>query len=114
MKLYDYLSLMTKDDELTVWDKDYDIEIYFYNSYNNDGDKWDEAIRELSKILTIVQIKRNGVIVDLADVIEKKIDKLAGLFISCNIDNIMDDIPNIMAGYVSEKWMCEFIDILVE
>lgn len=112
MKLYDYLSLMPDGEELTVWDKDYDIETYFYSG--TPKDKWDKSIMELSKLLTITEIRTSGVIVNLAEIIEKNISKLkeANLFIYCNVTSIMDDIDNILAGYVSEEWMEEFVTTL--
>lgn len=109
MKLYEYLDLMPDGEELTVWDKDYDMETYFYGG--KPDDKWDKAMSDLSKLLTIEEIKNDGVTVNLSDIIESKIDKLdkANLFIECDIDSIMDDIDNILAGNVSEEWMEEFV-----
>lgn len=109
MKLYEYLSLMPKGEELTVWDKYYDTETYFYGGepYN----KWDKAMSDLSKLLTIEEIGNNGVIVNLSEVIENKLENLnkAHLFIECDIDSIMDDIDNILAGSVNENWMEQFV-----
>lgn len=110
MKLYDYLSLMPEGNELTVRDKDYDIEIYFYSDRPDSDDSWEKSMWKLAEILDIVQINENGVIVNLADVIEKDIDKFSELFKSCDIDDVMDDIPNIFAGNVSEDWMERFVD----
>ena len=112
MKLYDYLSLMPDGEELTVWDNDYDIETYFYGG--NPIDKWDNSKIELSKLLTITRITTGGVTVNLAEVIEKHIAQLdeADLFYECDIDLIMDDIDNILAGNVSEKWLTEFVEVL--
>lgn len=112
MKLYDYISLMPDGEELTVWDKDYDMETYFYGG--KPEDKWDKAMSDLSKLLTVVEIKNYGVTVNLSEIIENKIDKLdkANLFIECDIDSIMDDIDNILAGNVSEEWMEQFVAAL--
>lgn len=41
MTLYDYLELMPDGEELTVWDKDYDIETYFYGGQPDKNDKED-------------------------------------------------------------------------
>ena len=113
MTLYDYLSLMPDLEEVTVWDNDYDVETYFYGGKYS-KEKWDNAMFDLSKLLTIKQIKTDGVMVNLAEVIEKNIAKLekADLFIHCDIDSIMDDIDNILAGYVSEEWLEEFVKVL--
>ena len=111
MTLYEYLE-QTTDWEVTVWDKDYDIETYFYKT---DGkDKWDKAMNDLAKLLTISRISKDGLIVNLAEVIEKKIPQLekADLFIKCKIEPIMYDIDNILAGNVSENWLEEFVKVL--
>ena len=112
MTLYDYLKLMPEGEELTVLDKDYDMETYFYGGKPND--KWDKAMFNLSKLLTIEEIRNNGVTVNLSKIIENRIEELsnANLFIRCDIDSIMDDIDNILAGNVSENWMDEFVSIL--
>lgn len=109
MKLYDYIKLMPEGEELTVWDKDYDTETYFYGG--NPDDKWDKAMSDLSKLLTIEEIRNNGVTVNLSEIIENKLESLnkADLFIRCDIDSIMDDIDNILAGNVSENWMEQFV-----
>ena len=109
MKLYDYIKLMPEGEELTVWDKDYDIETYFYGG--KPDDKWDKAMYDLSKLLTIEEIRNNGVTVNLSEMIENKLENLdkADLFIICDIDSIMDDIDNILAGNVSEDWMEQFV-----
>ena len=112
MTLYDYLKLMPEGEELTVWDIDYDIEVYFYGG--KPADTWSKAISDLSKLLTIKEIRNAGVTVNLSNIIEKKIDKLeeAEMFYKCNIDIIMDCISDTIAGNVSEAWMEEFVNIL--
>ena len=115
MTLYDYLSLMEEGYELTVWDKDYDIESYFYNVIDAE-DLWDNSMIELSKLLNVEEIHNNGVIVNLSKVIENHLEDLskANLFIKCDIDLIMDDIERIISGYVSEEWMETFVNVLKE
>ena len=112
MKLYDYLVTLEEGTELTVWDTDYDIESYFYNDEADDD--WQTSMLELAKLLDIIEVKERGVVVNLSEVIEKKLNELkeADLFIKCNIDSIMNDIQNILAGYVSEEWFKEFVDVL--
>ena len=112
MTLYDYLNLMPEGEELTVWDVDYDMETYFYGGKPDDA--WDKAMSDLSQLLTITEIRSGGVIVNLSEIIENKLDSLdeTNLFIRCDIDSIMDDIDNIFAGYVSESWMQKFVDAL--
>ena len=111
MTLYEYLE-QTTDWEVTVWDKDYDIETYFYKT---DGkDRWDKAMNDLTKLLTISRFSKDGLVVNLAEVIEKKIPQLekADLFIKCKIEPIMYDIDNILAGCVSEGWLEKFVEAL--
>ena len=112
MKLYEYLNLMSEGEELTVWDKDYDMETYFYGGKPDDA--WDKAMSDLSQLLTITEIRSGGVIVNLFEIIENKLDSLdkTDLFIRCDIDSIMDDIDNILAGNVSENWMEQFVAAL--
>lgn len=103
---------MPESEELTVWDADYDMETYFYGG--NSDDEWSKSMLELSKILTIETIRSDGVIVNLTEVVERNINKLkkTDLFICCDIDSIMDDMDNILAGNVSEEWIKEFVEAL--
>ena len=112
MKLYEYLELMPEGEELTVWDKDYDMETYFYGG--EPCNKWDKAISNFSKLLTIEEINGNGVTVNLSEIIENKLENLskANLFVECDIDSIMGDIENILAGSVNENWMEQFVAAL--
>lgn len=112
MTLFEYLSMKEEGEELTVWDKDYEIETYFYN--DEPDDSWSSSICKLSKKLSICGINKNGVYVDLSFLIQKNIDKLKkmNLFIKCDIDSIMRDIENILSGHVSEEWMKEFVEAL--
>ena len=115
MKLYEYLDLMPKGEELTVWDKDYDMVTCFYGGKRDKpDDKWDKAMSDLSKLLTIEEISCHGVTVNLSEIIENKLEILnkADLFIRCDTDSIMDDIDNILAGNVSENWMERFVAAL--
>ena len=109
MKLYEYLDLMPEGEELTVWDIDYDMEVYFYGG--KPADTWSKAISDLSKLLTITEIRTGGVIVNLSEVIENNIDKLekADLFTDYDIDIIMAEMERDIAGNVSENWMEQFV-----
>lgn len=112
MKLYDYTRLMPEGEELVVWDSNYDMETYFYGGKPDSA--WGKSICELSKLLTIKEISRGGVTVNLSDIIEKKIDRLeeTDLFTRCDIEAIMIDMVNILSGNVSETWMEKFVNIL--
>lgn len=111
MTLYEYLE-NTNDWEVTVWDKDYDMETYFYKTEGKD--KWDKAMNDLAKLLTISRFGKDGLVVNLYEVIEKKIPQLekADLFNVCKIDWIMNDLDAILAGNVSEDWFAEFVEVL--
>lgn len=113
MTLYDYIE-QTKDWENTVFDKDYDIEIYFYKNDYEEMDSWNKSMERLSKLLTVDSISKNGVIVNLSELIESKLENLknAKLFRVVDIDWIMDDIEAIISGNVSEEWMEKFVDAL--
>lgn len=112
MKLYEYLDLMPEGEELTVWDIDYDMEVYFYGG--KPADTWSKAISDLSKLLTITEIRNGGVIVNLSEVIENNMDKLerADLFTDYDIDIIMEEMERDIAGNVSDSWMQKFVSAL--
>ena len=112
MKLYDYLTTLEDGTELTVWDKEYDIESYFYNDKADDD--WQTSMLELAKLLDVTEVKECGVIVNLSEVIEKKINELkeANLFLRCTTDSIMSSMEGIISGYVSEEWFKEFVAML--
>ena len=114
ISLYDFIQ-QSKDWEITVFDKEYDVEVYFYK--NEDGeeiDSWDESMIKLSKLLTVSEVFENGVVVDLYDVINNKLDVLEDkkLFKVTDIDLIMDEIATIISGNVHEAWMERFVDAL--
>ena len=116
MKLYDYLisNEVQNSDEITVWDTDYDLEVYFYKPEEN-PDIWDKAKIKLAQNLEIDEILRDQtVIVYLSKLIEDHLKDLkkADLFISYDLDDIMDDLPNILAGDVSEEWFEKFVSVL--
>ena len=113
MKLYDLMQVCEDGTEITVTDKDYDMECYFYSG--SGGDLWDDSLNRLAKLLDIIEIKYNFVVVtNISELIEENIKALekADLFIDCDIDSIMDDIDNILAGNVSEKWLDRFVKAL--
>lgn len=113
MTLYDYIK-QTEDWEITVFDRDYDIEVYFYKNDNEELDSWDKSMERLSKLLIVDNISKHGVIVNLSEVIENKLENLkeAELFRMVDIDWIMDDIEAIISGNVSEEWMETFVNTL--
>ena len=112
MKLYDYLVTLEEGTELTVWDKEYDIESYFYNDEADDD--WQTSMIELTKLLDVTEVKERGVVINLSEVIENKINELkeANLFLRCTTNRIMGGMEGILAGGVSEEWFKKFVDVL--
>lgn len=112
MKLYDYIKLRENGAEITVYDKEYDMEVYFYNDVPDDD--WNKAIEDLSKLLSVTKIIKDSVEVNFSELIESKMDsiKKADLFGDYDIDEIMENLNYIIAGNVSEKWMCKFVEVL--
>ena len=115
MTLFDYIR-NSKSWEITVWDDDYDVEVYFYKPEDYDNlDLWDKSMVELSKLLTISTFNKHGVSVNLSSLIEKHIDKLKEKEIfshACDIDIIMDEINPILSGNIPEEDMWRFVSVL--
>jgi len=105
--------LQKSENEFTVWDKDYDIEVYFSWTQN---DEWDKAMCKIADALEVVECDEEEctATVNMADVIEKNINNgvFEKIFINNDVDSIMDDIEHIFAGYVSEDWIKKFADSL--
>lgn len=111
MTLKEYIMETPEGEEITVWDNDYDIEVYFYNQ--ND-DAWDNAMMKLASKLNVVEVTNDGVVVDMYDLIDKNIGNIekAGLFNDVDTDLVMDYMDSILAGNVSERWITEFVNCL--
>lgn len=114
MKLIDIINKHEDDDEITVWDNTYDMEVYFYK--NDNQDDWDKAMNKIASVLEVVEERRDGVVVDLYSLIDERLLDLidAGLFLACDIDSIMESMDTILAGNVSERWMNLFADVLAK
>lgn len=116
MTLYDYIKKST-DWEITVWDDDYDVEVYFYKPKDYDNlDLWNKAMVELSRLLTISTFNENGVSVNLSSIIEKHFITLKVkncLAHLTSIDRVMDEINFILSGNVPDKWMWDFVSVLI-
>ena len=113
MKLIEIIECMDKDDEIVVYDKDYDVEVYF----NNDSEtNWGKYMLEIASILDITDVLANGYEVNLSDVIGSRIENIkeSGLFIDNSVDSIMEDIVSIFDGDVSDIWMYKFVMTLTE
>ena len=116
MTLYDYIK-ESKSWEITVWDDDYDVEVYFYKPDDYDNLKiWDKSMMELSKLLTVSTFNTNGVSVNLSSLIEKHLSTLKEKEIFgfiYDIDDIMDEMNSIISGNVPDKWMWDFVSVLI-
>ena len=114
--MYDYIKKST-DWEITVWDDDYDVEVYFYKPDNYDNlDLWDKSMVELSKLLTISTFNNHGVSVNLSSLIARHLPTLKEKEIFTpisDIDEIMFEINSIISGNVSDKWMWDFVNVLI-
>lgn len=105
--------------EFTVFDKDYDVEVYFYHP--DMEEPWDMAMDTIASKLNVIEYSEEDlmhnnpqVTVDLSDLIERNINNGAfeRLFIHNTVDDIMNDIHAIFAGHVSEEWLTEFANSL--
>lgn len=112
MTLCSYMNLVKDEEEITVWDSEYDMETYFYGGTTDD--KWGEEIKKLSKILSVKEINKNGIVVNLSEVIERSLGKIkkADLFEENDIDSIMSSMESVLSGGVSEHWLEEFVKCL--
>ena len=121
MKLYDLLK-ENPDEEITVWDENYDLETYFYGGFieldDKENDEWNTAMYKLAKKLELIRAEikygRICATVNLSQIIKNNLDKLkeANLFVYCDVDIIMHKMPNILAGSVSAKWLENFVNAL--
>lgn len=109
MTLYEYIQTHNYE-EITVFDKDYDIETYFYK--DEPESEWSRAMMDLAKVFEVTESMKDKVTVNMADVIEGKLYMLNNLFRECDIDAIMADIESILAGNVPESWLVDFAKAL--
>lgn len=113
MTLYEYLKSRENGAEITVYDKDYDMEAYFYNDVPDD--EWSLAMEDLAKLVTITNIDVDNIVeVNFSGLIEQKLDniKKTDLFIKDEVDSIMRCLHEVLSGYVSEKWLRKFVEAL--
>ena len=113
MTLYECLKSRPSGSEITVLDKEYDMESYFYN--NKPEDKWDMAMEDLSKLIHVTNVIKNNVVeVDFSGLIEKKLDniKRTGVFFRCTLNHVMECLPDMISGYVSEECLVKFVEAL--
>ena len=117
MTLLEYMNANIGE-EIAVHDCDYEMESYFYGVEPTDD--WDKAMQKIAGLLEVKEIENEepsplyvaGVTVNMSELIENNLDKMTDLFIIPTVDAIMSDMPNILSGYVSEKWLIEFAEAL--
>lgn len=130
MNLLEYMQ-EHKEEEITVFDKDYDMETYFEYSADDSKNNWDKAIDKIAEHLEVVEEVADEnrpygdnpcVVVNMTEVMERSLESgvMDDLFISKNIGAVMSDMHNILSwirkkgngGYVSEEWIMDFVDAL--
>lgn len=112
MTLLEYMNRHKDIIEFTITDDVYDIETYFFNE--DSLDNWSRSMQLIASKLNVTEFNDCFVCVNLSETIEASLEDLkkADLFCRYNISSIMDDISNILAGYVSEKWLEKFASSL--
>lgn len=119
MNLLEFMKQCEEDEEITAFDKDYDLEIYFYGGkYIDKADNWEKSMNKIAECLTVVEELTGRdyptVVVNLSEMLEKSLENGAmdDLFYSKNIDVVMSEMDLILAGYVSEEWLVDFAEAL--
>lgn len=89
--------------------------VYSLSTDVDDHWDWQTAMMKIAEKLEVVSFRDRGVVVNLSEVIRRNIHngKFEDLFIRNNVDDIMYDIGNILAGCVSEEWLTEFANSLI-
>lgn len=117
MTLYDYISIIhTGGGEFTIWDKDYDIETYFYKDIIRPDNEWDKAMAKIARKIEVVDNDYLNVTTNLSEVIEKNVKgnaMFSKLFIENTTDAIMDAIEAIFSGYAPVQWLTDFANSLI-
>lgn len=116
--LYDYLEHCETGNEIIVKDKEYETFIEVHTDIEIDGNDslFKKYTIELMKLLTVKQITKGIIIVNLSEVIKSHIKELkeSGLFVNeaCRVGHIMYSIDDIISGHSSEGWFVKFVEIL--
>lgn len=119
MNLLEFMKQCEEGEEIIVFDKDYDIEIYFYGEkYTDKVANWEKSMNKIAECLTVIEELtdryRLTVVVNLSEILEKSLESgtMDELFYSKNIDVVMSEMDIILAGNVSEKWLADFAESL--
>lgn len=119
MKLNEFLDVFSCDNEITVIDDTYDVEMYFYGGHPDYTDKFEVSTYKLANLLDVVKIdvtydKQILVTVNLYELITEHAKELekSELFRRSDIESIMDSMHAIISGYVDDEWMGKFVAIL--
>lgn len=114
MKLSEYLVHCKDGAEVTVFDKEYDMETYFYNDPIEED--FDKAVSLIAQCVDVVELYENdGVTVDFWGVIEKARQALidSGFYPEgSSTEYLMNDVAPILAGNLSEASTLEWAQII--
>lgn len=109
------IEVLKKDEEFTCWDTDYDMEFYM-ELLDDSEDSYNKSMMALARCVDVADISPNGLTLKVTELIEYNLqfDDFKELFIDPDIDAVMDDWDNIMAGYASESWYGKFAELIKE
>ena len=115
MQLYNYLSLMPKNEELVVFDTDYNFKT---NYYKGEDGELRILFLKFADSLTVTQISAKGVTVKLASTIKENIKSLEkeNLFEIYDIEYIMTLAvePMINVGRPGVRWLDDEWTVVTE
>lgn len=115
--LFNILARVGEDEEICVWDTEYGDEMYFWGVRGKtEFDDWGTNILKLAKTLRVVAYRHGRYFVNFSEIIRNKINDLQAedLFKSYSIPLIMQDMPSIISGYVSDKYFARLVNVLTK
>lgn len=109
------IEILKKDQEFTCWDTDYDMEFYM-ELLDDTEDLYNKGMMAFARCVEVADISPSGVTLKVTELIEHNLqdENFKKLFVDPDIDAVMDDWDNIMAGYASERWYGKFAELVKE
>lgn len=106
------IELLKENEEFTCWDTDYDME--FYMEKLDENDDYNKAMMAFARCVEVKDISPRGLTLKVTELIESNLEReeFRDLFIDTDIDSVMYDWDNIMAGYASESWYSKFAELV--
>lgn len=106
------IELLKEDQEWTCWDDTYDGE--FYMEKLEEDDDYNKAMMAFARCVDIADITPNGLVLKVTELIERNLEReeFRKLFIDPDIDEVMYDWDNIMAGYAAVSWYAKFAELI--